>query len=101
MVLAAILQMLAGFDNIFTRMADYYFQLSVLYIPLTFFSREHVPGLKGAIRALFPFNRRSMKCLTLAIAVFMMWFYWTYNINITIDYEVDNYLNYRSMWDVK
>lgn len=100
MAAAAILQMLAGFDHIFTRMADYYFQFSVLYIPMTFV------GVKKEIRRagmkpIFPFNRRSMKLIALVIVVFVLWFYWTYNINITIDYEVDNYLNYRSMWDVK
>jgi hypothetical protein len=42
-----------------------------------------------------------MALITTVIVVFALWFYWTYNINITIGYEVDNYLNYRSMWDVK
>lgn len=100
MALATILQMLAGFDNIFTRLTDYYFQLSVLYLPMVFFPREGVSLRKDGMSPVFPFNRRSCVMLGLAVALFVMWFYWTYNINITISYEVDNYLNYRSMWDV-
>lgn len=101
MAVAAVLQMLSGFDNIFTRMTDYYFQLAVLYIPMTFFPRENVPQRINGMDAVFRFNRRSMLLLAAAVAVFAVWFYWTYNINLTITYETDNYLNYRSMWDVK
>lgn len=101
MAVATILQMLSGFDNIFTRMTDYYFQMSVLYIPMIFFPRENVPKRVDGMRAVFPFNRRSMALMAAVIVAFVMWFYWTYNVNITISYEVDNYLNYRSMWDVK
>ena len=100
MAVAAILQMLAGFDNIFTRLTDYYFQMSVLYLPMTFFPREDIHLQKDGMRPVFPFNRRSMALITTVIVAFVLWFYWTYNINITIEFEVDNYLNYRSMWDV-
>ena len=100
MAVAAILQMLAGFDSIFTRLTDYYFQMSVLYLPMTFFPREDIHLQKDGMRPVFPFNRRSMALITAVIVAFVLWFYWTYNINITIEFEVDNYLNYRSMWDV-
>lgn len=101
MAIATILQLLAGFDNIFTRLTDYYFQMSVLYLPMTFFRREQVSKYTEGLRPVFSFNRRSLALLASAVVVFVLWFYWTYNINITISYEVDNYLNYRSMWDVK
>lgn len=100
MAVAAALQLLAGFDHIFTRMTDYYFQLSVLYLPMTFFPRENAYLRKDGLGAVFPFNRRSLALMAAVIAAFVLWFYWTYAINITIGYEVDNYLNYRSMWDV-
>ena len=100
MVVATILQMLSGFDNIFTRMTDYYFQMAVLYLPMTFFPREGVRLRSNGIGAVFPFNRRSAALLSSVIVVFILWYYWTYAINVTISYEVDNYLNYRSMWDV-
>lgn len=100
MAVASILQLLAGFDNIFTRLTDYYFQMAILYLPMTFFPREYISKRVDGLHAVFPFNRRSMALIASVIVVFVLWFYWTYNINITIDYEVDNYLNYRSMWDV-
>ena len=100
MAVAAILQLLAGFDNIFTRMTDYYFQMSVLYLPMTFFPREGARLQRDSMQAVFPFNQRSMALISAVIVAFALWFYWTYAINITISYEVDNYLNYRSMWDV-
>ncbi len=101
MAVASALQLLAGFDNIFTRMTDYYFQMSVLYLPMTFFPREYVKKRADGMRAVFPFNRRSMLFISTVVVAFALWFYWTYNINITIGSEIDNYLNYRSMWDVK
>ena len=100
MAIATILQMLSGFDNIFTRLTDYYFQFSVLYIPMIFFSSDSKPQ-RSLIRPVFPFNERSLKVLAILICLFMLWFYWTYHINITIEYSVDDYLNFRFMWDVK
>ena len=101
MAIASILQMLAGFDHIFTRMTDFYFQMSVLYLPMTFFQQELAPRQLDGMRPIFPFNRRSLMLLTTVIVAFILWFYWTYNINITISDAMDNYLNYRSLWDVK
>lgn len=100
MAVAAILQMLAGFDNIFTRMADYYFQFSVLYIPMTF-AGEKKTGRRLAMKPWLPFNERSMKMFTALIVVFMIWFYYTYNININVGNQVNDYTNFRFMWDVK
>ena len=70
MVIAAILQMLAGFDHIFTRMADYYFQFSVLYIPMTFVGVKNEIRRRG-IKPVFPFNARSMRLITAVIVVFV------------------------------
>ena len=100
MMVATILQMLAGFDNIFTRMSDYYFQFSVLYIPMTF-AEEKKTGRRLAMKPWLPFNERSMKMFTALIVVFMIWFYYTYTININMGVQVDDYTNFRFMWDVK
>lgn len=99
MAIAAILQMLSGFDNIFTRLTDYYFQFSILYLPMIFYPNDRKPQ-RSLIRPMFPFNDRSLKVLSGVIAIFMIWFYYTYSINISISYSVDNYLNFRFMWDV-
>ena len=100
MAIATILQMLSGFDNIFTRLTDYYFQFSILYLPMTFFPSQRRLQ-RTYTRPIFPFNERSLKALAGLIVVFVIWFYYTYNINITIANSVDDYLNFRFMWDVK
>ena len=100
MMVAAIFQKLSGFDNMFTRLTDYYFQMSVMYIPMTFFPVRKAYRT-DALRPLFPFNQRSLRFFAVFIVLFLLWFYYTCNINITISYEVDNYLNFRFMWDVQ
>lgn len=100
MAVAAILQMLAGFNNVFTRLTDYYFQLAILYIPMIFFEREEHPVLRG-MEPVLPFTKRSLRIMAGVLSVFMLWFYNTYIIGVTIDYATDNYLNFRFMWDVK
>lgn len=101
MAVAAILQMLSGFNNVFTRLTDYYFQFSTIYLPMLFLGDEREMAANTRLPAIFRFNRRSMKFFALLIVVFAIWFYYTYNINITIQTEVDNYLNFRFMWDVQ
>ncbi len=99
MAVAAILQMLSGFNHIFTRLTDYYLQLSILYLPLIFFERETYPRLSGQ-PPIFPFNDRSLLAMALVLCTFLLWFYSKYIIGVTIEEEVDNYLNFRFMWDV-
>jgi len=101
MVAAAILQMLSGFNNVFTRLTDYYFQFSILYLPMIFYNSRDGETVTTRLTAWLPFNRRSLRLLAGLLVVFVIWFYYTYNINITIASEVDNYLNFRFMWDVK
>ena len=102
MAVAAIFQMFAGFDNIFTRFADYYFQMSILFLPMMVSSNATNPYLGGSHqKAVFRFNKRSLQLITLCMAVFLIWYYNRTNLSQTIASEVDNYLNYRFMWDVK
>lgn len=99
LVVAAIFQMFSGFDNVFTRFADYYFQFSVLYIPMLFSSEETDQRLSSTnIKAMFPFDERSLMILTVIIAFILIWYYHTTTLArpITGDYD---YLNFHFMWD--
>ena len=100
-VVAAIFQMFSGFDNIFTRLADYYLQFTVLYIPMIFYNSKDSEIHRLASRPMFPFNLRSRKLLAACIVLILIWWYDTTMLGQTISYEVDNYLNYRFMWDVE
>lgn len=100
-VVAAMLQMFSGFDNVFTRLADYYLQFAALYIPMIFYDVPKAEINRLAGPPMFPFNRRSRKVLAACIVLIMIWWYDTTMLGHTISYQVDNYLNYRFMWDVK
>lgn len=89
MAVSVLLQLLSGFDNVFTRLADVYLQFSVLYIP----SMVCLPG-NGPLA----FNSRSRKLLAAGVAVFLIWFYYRTNLNINIGNPTDNYLNFRFFW---
>jgi hypothetical protein len=89
MVVSAILQMFSGFDNVFTRLTDVYFQFSVVFIP----QMLCLPG-KGPLA----FNRPSRRLLAMLCAVCLILFYWKTNLNVEIAGSVDNYLNFRFFW---
>lgn len=101
MVMAAIIQMFSMYDNVFTRLADYYFQFSVLYIPMIFFEQDYPVAInRYASQPLLPFNRRSTALFVFFLVIALVWWYRYSNLGITITYEVDDYLNFRFMWDV-
>ena len=99
-IISAMLQMLAGYDNIFTRLTDYYFQFSVLYLPAVFYPDSRYKQ-HNALRPIIPFNTRSKHILAGIVCIFVIWFYYTYSINVNISVAVDDYTNFRFMWDVK
>ena len=100
-VVAAIFQMFSGFDNIFTRLADYYLQFTVLYIPMIFYHGSGDRINRLAAPPVFRFNLQSRKILAACLVLILIWWYDATMLGHTITYEVDNYLNYRFMWDVK
>ena len=100
-VVAAILQMFSNFDNVFSRLADYYLQFTVLFIPMIFYSSDRSSQInKNAAPPILSFNQRSMQLLVLALVVALIWWYYTTCIGVTIEYSVDDYTNFRFMWDV-
>ncbi|MEE0913008.1 MAG: EpsG family protein [Ruminococcus sp.] len=98
---AAIFQMLSGFDNIFTRMTDYYLQFSILFLPMIFSDYKCNTlvntSQQGPVIAL---DQKTQNIALAVVAIVLIWFYYTYNIGVTIEYSVDNYTNFRFMWDV-
>lgn len=100
-VVAAMLQMFSGFDNVFTRLADYYLQFLVLFIPMMFyrFARKTEVNTKAA-PAVFVFNKKSITILVLFLVFILIWWYNTTCIGVRVDYSVDDYTNFRFMWDV-
>lgn len=100
-IIAAVLQMFSGFDNIFTRLADYYWQWSILFIPMIFTDTLVDTEINSQNAYPFlPFNNRSLKILTGCLVLVLIWWYYRTCLSATIEYAVDDYLNFRFMWQV-
>lgn len=97
-VAAAILQMFSGFDNVFTRLTDYYLQLLIIYVPMMFTDfRDEPAGTLGGTKFVLSSGQR--KIAVVCIVIFAIWFY-SGNYLRPIEYAVDDYTNYRFCWEV-
>ena len=100
-VVSAIFQMFSVYNNVFTRFADYYFQFSILFIPLIFYPGIHQDRLnKTFMSEKLRFNNRSITFLIMVLTVILFWYYQYTCLGVPIANSVDDYLNYRFMWDV-
>lgn len=100
-IVAAIFQMFSGFDNVFTRLADYYLQFTVLYIPMIFYDADqNVPLDRKYTKPILAFNDRSIKILVLLLTVILIWWYYRTCLGVTITNTVDDYTKFRFMWEV-
>lgn len=101
MIVAAIFQMFSGFDNVFTRLADYYLQFTVLYIPMLFYRADSDAELNTRyVKPIVAFSHENMTILVALISIVLMWWYWRTCLSAQITYAVDDYTNFRFMWDV-
>ena len=98
-VVAAVLQMFSGFDNVFTRLTDYYLQFLIIFIPLSFadYTDEKLKGVGEGISLDISSKQRFI--IIFFIAVFLLWFYINFYINIEITYYPDDYTDYRYFWE--
>lgn len=100
MVIAAILQMFSGFDNVFTRLADYYFQFLILYLPMMLYPECDEKLSNGyQIRHLALTHQQRIVAIFCVVLLAGLYYYTT-NLNITITNAIDDYLNYRFSWEV-
>ncbi|MCR5837105.1 MAG: EpsG family protein [Lachnospiraceae bacterium] len=98
----ALLQMFSGFDNVFTRFADYYLQFLVLFIPMIFFRENEIKMRnEGTNRSILTFDEKSNKLFVAILTLVLLWYYYKTCLGMDITIQGDNYLNYRFMWQVK
>ena len=101
MIAAAILQMFSGFDNVFSRLTDYYFQFLILYLPMMFYPEMDISlGGKNQIRRI-ALSQGQRVMAVLFVAVLAFWYYYSTNLSVKIDFAPDDYLNYRFCWEVQ
>lgn len=97
-VAAAVLQMFSGFENVFTRLTDYYLQFLIIFIPLSFadYKDERLVGISEGIRLDVSPKQRFI--IIIFLSVFLIWFYNKCYIDVDIN-PIDDYTNYRFFWE--
>ena len=95
--LASVLQLFSIYNNVFTRLADYYFQFIVLYAPLMLVqihSEGYIP--------LMYFTDRSLKLIVSVFVIFSLCFYQYSTFRNINTVSQDNLIsNFRFMWEVE
>ena len=97
-IAAAVLQMFSGFDNVFTRLTDYYLQFLIIFIPLSFadYKDEKLVGIGEGVSLDIPPKLKLI--ITMFLVVFLIWFYNRCYIDVDI-IIYDDYTNYRFFWE--
>lgn len=75
MVIAALLQTFSVYNNNFTRLADYYYQFSMLFIPMMLESGWSQAKADPKRRNILCYDSTTYHLLWLGITVFALWFY--------------------------
>ena len=97
-VVAAVLQIFSGFDNVFTRLTDYYLQFLIIFIPLAFadYKDEKLLGIGEGISLDIPSKLKFI--IIILLSAFFVWYYIKCYIYIDI-IIYDDYTNYRFFWE--
>lgn len=74
MIIATVIQTFSVYDNVFTRLADYYYQFVVLHMPMILESSAHQRSM-GAPYPVRGYTTRSYRVAWVAITLFALWFY--------------------------
>lgn len=91
---ASLLQMFSIYDNVFTRLADYYFQFFILYAPCMLAQIHVDPQVP-----IWYFNKKSQQIIVFAFVILSLLFYQSTSLTVKNTYETDNLLNFSFMWD--
>lgn len=96
-VIAALLQSFSVFGHNFTRLADYYFQIIIFYIPFVFEQRGaivHRLSVK-ARPAIIKIRQKEFVLIYLAVTMFLVYYYHNY-----IKGDISGILDYKFFWEV-
>lgn len=97
--ISAILQIFSSFDNIFTRLSDYYFQMSIIFIPMIFTDLDDEVYTDSLSNKRLYFGTKAKKLLVIALTVISLWYYYYTNLGVKIEVSVDDYLDYQFCWE--
>lgn len=96
-VIAALLQSFSVFGNNFTRLADYYFQIVIFYIPFIFEYRgAKIHRLSvNARQPLIKIDYKGYQLICFAVTVFLIFYYYQY-----ISTDISGITDYKFFWEV-
>lgn len=94
MLIAAMIQIFSMYDNVFTRLADYYYQFSVVFIPLMLESGSHQMLSKPDYTPR-NYNPQVYLLMGLVVTIFALWFY-----NNTLSGSRVMLSDYKFFWEI-
>ncbi|MCH5296591.1 MAG: EpsG family protein [Ruminococcus sp.] len=96
MMVAVVIQYFSIYDNGFTRLADYYYQFIVLFMPMMLESGQHQLEMNSSPAYKVKCHDQSVYLfLSVAITVFALWFY-----DSTIDASQIILQDYKFFWEI-
>lgn len=79
MVLAALFQTFSVYDNVFTRLTDYFYQFIVLFLPMALRPRGGLSVAKIQLESPGYYRSRDIYTIaTVAVSVYSIYYYWEY-----------------------
>lgn len=97
--IGTIIQLFSSFDNVFTRLADYYLQMLIVFIPMIFTDFEDEKYDDSSVSYKLFLNKKQKQLLTICLVLLSVAFYYFTVLSVkTI--SVDDYLNFKFSWEV-
>lgn len=92
------IQMFSGFDNVFTRLADYYLQMLIILIPMIFndFEDEEYPNSSVGYKLFLTPRLRIMSIICLTVILIAFYYFAILSVEMG---QYDDFLNYRFSWE--
>ena len=100
---AALFQMGAIYGNIFTRYADYFLQVSILYLPMLCYEDKEAQSVDNSsgISRLVLFDESARQTLVMGLVFLsLLWYYHFLSQGASI-VSVDNFYNFKFFWQVQ
>ena len=99
--IAAIPQLLSVYNNVFTRLTDYYLQLTILYFPLLL-TPDKVDSLNyddSRMGPLVVLNDKSRLLVTIAFTVVLVWWFYMAEMRFETPNVPQTYYNFSFFWE--
>lgn len=97
--IGTIIQLFSSFDNVFTRLADYYLQMLIVFIPMIFTDFEDEKYDDSSVSYKLFLSKKQKKLLTICLVIISIAFYYFTVLSVKM-VSVDDYLSFKFSWEV-